>query len=251
MMTGYLQRMALNIAKPGTSIQPVLGPLFSPSNFTADPVSLETEEQFTVPVPSEFAPQTKPRPARDFPDAPALQGPELSPKPERLTGPTQSPPPASVVLAPTPQEKKEPFIVPPPIQRRGHQTTREPAKAHLETNAIRQIKIVEDEATPAAPGASAALVPSSTSTIVPTFTPLIRIPREDAAPVIVPRLLGNRSGQSQEDAPEPGSGTGVRPTPKRETEYFSEGTESSADAVRKNFHQFDKSKLSPNLDTEL
>jgi hypothetical protein len=218
-MTGYLQRMAVNVAKPGRSIQPVLGPLFSPSNFTADPVSIETEEQFTVSVPTEFAPRTKPQPSLDLPDASALQAPESSPKQERPAGSTESTPPIPVVLAPSPQQKEEPFIVPRLAQRRSHQRTEEPAKAQHETAGAQKIRTVEDQAIDTAPRESATLAKSTTPVFVRLLTPLLPIPQETKARVIVPRLPENRGDQSQERQAKPTNENRVPPPPKQEISF--------------------------------
>jgi hypothetical protein len=241
-MTGFFQRMALSAVKPGGSIQPILSPLFSPSSLTSGPVSIETEERFTVSVPTQIAPRTKPWPSLDAPGAHALQAPEPSPKQERPTEVTESPLPTSAASAPGLKEKAEPLSFLRVAEKRDDQSAEEPVKPRRETTAVQPS--VENQAIEA-PRQSAALVKSATPTFVRLFTPLLPVPDETKAPIIVPRLPANRGDQSQEGALKLRSETIVRTQPKQKVEHSSKETESSAIAASEDVRQPDASTPAP------
>lgn len=247
-MTGFFQRIALSAIKPGGSIQPILSPLFSPSGLTNGPVSIETEEQFTVPVPTELAPRTKPRPSLDAADAPSLQTPEPSPRQERPTELTGSPLTTSAASVPGPKEKAEPLIFPRLAEKCDDQRKEERVTPRREMTVGQPT--VEDQAIEAGPRQSAALVNSATPAFVQLFTPLLPAPDEAKAPIIVPRLPANRGDQSQEDAAKLRSETVVRPPPKQKVEHSSKETESSAIAASEDARQASASTPAPTFVTD-
>jgi hypothetical protein len=74
-MSGFLQRIALGTLKPSRSIQPLLGSLFSPTQFATTP---ETPLMESVQLPnpdaeSEFVPRNGMRPSLDLPGARGFQ----------------------------------------------------------------------------------------------------------------------------------------------------------------------------------
>jgi hypothetical protein len=94
-MSGYLQRLALSVVKPGGSIQPVLRPLFAPPQFASAPeaFSVETAQSVTPGAPSESVSRADPRRSPDDSGVRAFQGPETGSKGQ---------PPADLIKNPIP-----------------------------------------------------------------------------------------------------------------------------------------------------
>jgi hypothetical protein len=230
-MTGYFQRLALNVAEPSRSIQPVLDPLFAPSNPTGDLDAIETGEQFTAAVPTKSNPPDRSQPSPDLPDARALPARKPSPKTGRPAQSTESFFPVSTASVPRPQKKPEPLIVRRLAQKSGHQTTAEPTKPRHETTMRRQVEEGQVNDTP--PRDSAASVRSST--FVPP--PLLAPTKETAGPVVIPELPGNRGDQKQEDTLKPRSLTIVRPPPEQGIERPLDETKPGAIAASEEFRQ--------------
>jgi len=243
-MTGYLQRLALNAVEPSRSIQPVLDPLFAPSNPTGDPDPIETEEQFIAPVPTKSTPPIKSQPSPDLPDAPALPAQKPSPKAGRPAALTESLPPVSTASVPSPQKKAEPLIVRRLAQKSGHQTKEEPTKPRRETTMRRQVEALEGQVIDGPPSDSAASARSSN--FVPP--PLLAPTKETVGPVVIPEPPGNRGAQKQEDTLKPRSLTIVRPPPEQEMPL--EETRPGAIAIREDFRQPAALRPTPGLGAE-
>ena len=241
-MTGYLQRLALNAVEPSRSIQPVLDPLFAPSNLTGDPDPIEKDERLTAAVPIKSTPPIKSQPSPDSPAAPALPARTPSPKAGRPAALTYSLPPVSSVSLPGQEKKAEPLIVRRAAQKSGHQTTEEPTKPQRETAVRRQVEEGQVIDTPHSDSA-ASIRPS---TFVPP--PLLAPARETADPVVMPEFPRNRGDQKQEDTLKPRSLTIVRPPPEQEIPL--EETTPGAIAASEEFRQPAALRPIPSLGAE-
>jgi hypothetical protein len=115
-MNGYLQRIAISALKPGGSIQPILGSLFSPPDCAIEPKppSMETARPVTPARLTELVPRAEPRVSLDAPGPNALPAPKPSPESLQSDDGVKIPGPIPnwlfTPLIPRPNEKGESLI---------------------------------------------------------------------------------------------------------------------------------------------
>ena len=191
-MSGYLQRLALSAIKPGGSLQPVLGSVFSPPPFAGglETASPETTQPAVPAAPSEFVPKASPRPSHDDPGTPAFEAPEpdsksrqsaevirnLIPAPLRSFTPLVPASREEKAIAPlvaaSKEEKAKMLILPLRPAKCGEQLDRDPARPRQEATAAplpkQTIDGQEREMAPAEVAASQV----SQKAVATTFRPL-------------------------------------------------------------------------------
>lgn len=125
-MNGYLQRIALSAVKPGESIQPVLGSVFSPPNYPTglEALSVETTQRVARPGLPESQPRADSRASlNNDPRADALRAHEPSPEGRQPAGLAETPIPISnqlfTPLVSGPGEEAETVIVPRTLAKSG------------------------------------------------------------------------------------------------------------------------------------
>jgi hypothetical protein len=172
-MNGYLRRIALSALKPGGSIQPILGSVFSPPNFANGPEALskETAQPVTAPGPSEFAPRTDLQRSPDAPGARVLPALEPDPKGQEPVELIKTPIPTSnrffTSLVPGPKEKAETPVAPLlPVNRGNQHQERTPEHRREITAWAPPKQKVDDRAGQMAPRMPIVIAGTSTKRVV-------------------------------------------------------------------------------------
>jgi hypothetical protein len=235
---GYLQRLALSAMKPGGSIQPILGSLFSPAIFESESGTLseETVQRVTGPAPPPLALRTDPPPsleettAQELPllvernGTGALFGEarfEVGKAGIRKEGSANS------IETPTPSSSRSPLV--PGVKENPKTLVRSqlPAKSddRPREEALKSTPVAATEGVPLGQrveSQSAKMAPaeSEKSSVIlpPNLPPVVACPGEKLETLIKPRFSMKTSEEHRAGVLNPGDEAAVEAAPRQNSE---------------------------------